>query len=83
MPDSYIRRQTLVNGERFITPELKEYESLVLNARDRILELERDLYRQVCSQIGQQAQGIMALAQGIAQLDVLASLAEAAKRCRG
>ncbi|MCZ6535841.1 MAG: DNA mismatch repair protein MutS [Chloroflexi bacterium] len=80
VPDTYIRRQTLVNGERFITPELKEYESLILNARERILELERDLYRQVCNQIGQQAQGIMALAQGIAQLDVLASLAEAASR---
>ena len=48
VPADYIRRQTLVGGERFITPELKEYESLILNARERIEELERTLYRQVC-----------------------------------
>ena len=47
-PDDYVRRQTLVGGERFITPEMKEYESRVLNAQDRIGEIESALFRQVC-----------------------------------
>ena len=51
VPADYIRKQTLVNAERYITPELKEYESLVLNAEERILELEGQLYRQVLAQI--------------------------------
>jgi len=80
VPADYIRRQTLVGGERFITPELKEYESLILNARERIEELERALYKQVCSQIGGFAQTISSLAEGIAQIDVFAALAEAASR---
>ncbi len=52
VPSDYIRKQTLVNAERYITPELKEYESLVLNAEERVLELEGQLYRQVLAQIG-------------------------------
>ena len=76
VPTEYIRRQTLVGGERFITPELKEYESLILNARDRIEELEQALYRHVCSQIGERAQAIGSLAEGIARIDVFAALAE-------
>ena len=51
VPEDYIRRQTLANGERYIVPELKEYESLVLNARERIEELEKSLYRQVCAKL--------------------------------
>ena len=80
VPNAYLRRQTLVNGERFITPELKEYESLILNARERIQELERALYSRVCAQICQEAKGIAALAHGLAHLDVLSALAEAAAR---
>ena len=80
VPADYIRRQTLVGGERFITPELKEYESLILNARERIEELERSLYRQVCAQIGERAQAILALAEGVAHIDAFAALAEAASR---
>ncbi len=80
VPTDYIRRQTLVGGERFITPELKEYESLILNARERIEELERSLYRQVCAQIGEGAQSILTLAEGVAHIDVFAALAEAASR---
>ena len=80
VPADYIRRQTLVGGERFITPELKEYESLILNARERIEELERALYRQVCSQIGERAQAISSLAEGVGHVDVFAALAEAASR---
>ena len=80
MPDDYIRRQTLTNGERYIVPELKEYESLVLNSRERIQELERSLFRQVCSQLGGYAEPIGRLAAGIAALDVFAALAEVAVR---
>ena len=82
VPDDYIRRQTLTNGERYIIPELKEYESLVLNAKERVEELERSLYRQVCAQIAHHADAIARLAAGIAALDVVASLAEVAVRHR-
>lgn len=82
VPDDYIRRQTLTNGERYIIPELKEYESQVLNARERIEVLERSLYRQVCAQIVLHAEGITRLAAGIAVVDVIASLAEVAARHR-
>ncbi len=82
VPEDYIRRQTLTNGERYIVPELKEYESLVLNARERIEELEKSLYRQLCEQIVLQADAITRLASGIAVVDVVASLAEVAVRHR-
>jgi DNA mismatch repair protein MutS len=80
VPPEYIRKQTLVGGERFITPELKEYESLILNAQDRIAELETSLFRQVCGQIAGFSQSILALAHAIADIDVLSSLAEVAVR---
>ncbi len=80
VPQHYIRKQTLVNGERFITPELKEYESLILNARDRISELETNLYHQVCRQVAAASERILSLANALAHLDVFASLAEAAVR---
>ncbi len=80
VPAEYIRKQTLVNNERFITPEMKEYESLVLNAEDRIHEIEVRLFRQVCSQIAQASAALLSSAHCLAELDVLASLAEAAAR---
>ena len=79
-PEDYIRRQTLVGGERFITPEMKEYESLILNAQDRIAELENSLFRQVCQQIGEAARSIMATARALAHVDVFCSLADVASR---
>ena len=82
VPADYVRRQTLVGGERFITPKLKEYESLILNARERIGELERALYRRVCRQIGERAEDLGTLAGMIAHLDVFAALAEVAARYR-
>ena len=82
VPDDYIRRQTLANGERYVVPELKEYESQVLNARERIEQLERSLYRQVCAQVALYADAIASLAAAIAALDVTASLAEVAVRHR-
>ena len=80
VPDHYTRRQTLVGGERFITPELKEYESLILNAKERIEELERGLYRQVCSQIAERGDAVSTLGDAVAKVDVFACLAEAASR---
>ena len=78
VPEDYVRRQTLTNGERFIVPQLKEYEEMALTARDRIDELERDLYRRVCGQLAESAESIQRLAGGIAAVDALASLAAVA-----
>lgn len=80
VPVEYIRKQTLVGGERFITPELKEYESLILNAQERITELETSLFRQVCGQIAGYSEPILELARALANTDVLSSLAETAVR---
>ena len=82
VPADYIRKQTLVNAERYITPDLKEYESLVLNAEERILELEGQLFRQVLAQISAAASRLLATAAAIAELDVAASLAEVAEANR-
>jgi DNA mismatch repair protein MutS len=78
VPEDYVRRQTLVNAERFFTPELKEYESLVLNAGERMEELEAALYRQVCRQISDEAERITLTATAMAGVDAFASLGEAA-----
>ena len=80
VPEDYIRKQTLVGGERFITPELKEYESMILNARDRLAELETALFRRVCHQLATASERILALANALAKLDVFSSLAEVAVR---
>ena len=79
-PSDYIRRQTLVGGERFITPELKEYESRVLNAKERMEELESSLFKQVCHQIAGDSERILSVAQAIARLDVACAFAEIAVR---
>ena len=78
VPAEYIRKQTLVNAERYITPDLKEYESLVLNAQERLLDLESQLYRQVLDQVAAAAPRVQATAQALAELDVVTSLAEVA-----
>jgi len=80
VPAHYIRKQTLVGGERFFTAELKEYESLILNARERITELEADIFRRVCRQVATASERILALADALAHLDVFSSLAEVAAR---
>ncbi|MBI2846549.1 MAG: DNA mismatch repair protein MutS, partial [Chloroflexi bacterium] len=80
VPKEYIRKQTLVNGERFFTPELKEYESLILNARERIEELETALFRQVCFQIETSAERILTTASALAHIDAFSALAEVASR---
>ena len=80
VPPHYIRKQTLVGCERFITPELKEYEEKVLTAEERIYGLEKDLFVEVRRQVGEQARRIQQAAQTIARVDVLLALAEVAKK---
>ncbi len=82
VPPEYIRKQTLANAERFITPELKEYESLILNAEERIVELETMLFKEVCAHIAGAAPRLLATARALAELDVYAALAEVALRYR-
>jgi DNA mismatch repair protein MutS len=80
VPAHYIRRQTLTDGERYITPELKEYENMVLHAAERIAELERQLFGQVQRTIAADAERLLATAGALGELDVLASFAEVAVR---
>lgn len=75
VPADYDRRQTLVNAERFTTPELKEYETKVLGAEERILELEIAIFSEVRSRVAQEVRRILRVAHTLAVLDVLASLA--------
>lgn len=77
-PEEYIRKQTLVNSERFITPELKGYESLVLNAETQIHEIEVKVFKQVVAQLAKSSQALLETARSIARLDCLLSLAEVA-----
>ena len=78
VPDDYIRKQTLTNAERYITPELKEYETLILNAEERILAIERRLFSQICQQVSSSNNRLLKTATAISRLDVAAGLAEAA-----
>ena len=78
LPDDYIRRQTLTNAERYIVPELKEYESVALNARERLAEEEVAVYRRVCAQVADSTGPIARAATAIAQVDVFSGLAQAA-----
>ena len=78
VPAEYIRKQTLVNAERYITPELKEYESLILNADERQLEVESRIFKEVCAQIGAAAERLLATSRSLAYLDVVTALAEVA-----
>ena len=80
VPPEYQRRQTLVGGERFVTSELKEYESRILNARERMVELESMIFRQTCAQVAAASDRILALAGAVAEVDVWLALAEAAAR---
>jgi DNA mismatch repair protein MutS len=78
VPEDYIRKQTLVNAERYIIPELKEYESLILNAQERIADLEASIFRQVVEQVAAAAGRLLRIAEEVAHLDVYAALAEVA-----
>jgi DNA mismatch repair protein MutS len=78
VPETYIRKQTLANAERYITPELKEYEDKVLGAEDRLVELEYELFQQVRKLVAEQGERLQQSATALAALDVLASLADVA-----
>ena len=75
VPEDWTRKQTLANAERYITPELKELEDMILGAEDKLAALEYDLYCEVRDSIGEQVVRIQETAKAIAHLDVLASLA--------
>ena len=78
VPSDYIRKQTLVNCERFITPGLKEYESRILAGKERIEELEYEIFTQVRQEVSAKVKEIQTIAQNLGILDVLISLAEIA-----
>jgi DNA mismatch repair protein MutS len=80
VPEHYERRQSLVNAERYATVQLREYESQILHAKDRMSELETAVFRQVCAQVSAAAPAILATAAAVAEIDVAAALAEAAAR---
>ncbi|HMK07461.1 MAG TPA: DNA mismatch repair protein MutS [Anaerolineales bacterium] len=78
VPPEYIRKQTLVNGERYITPEMKEAEALVLSAEERMREVEARLFREVCGRAAEEAARLLGSARALARLDVVTALAEVA-----
>lgn len=79
MPDTFTRKQTLVNAERYITPVLKEYENKVLTAEERIKAIESELFVQLRLEIAKYTKAVLMVAKAIAQIDCLASLAFIAK----
>jgi DNA mismatch repair protein MutS len=80
IPDDYQRKQTLVGAERYITPELKEYENMILNAQERLVELERAAFGEVLRAVAGESAKLMGAAEGLSLLDVFAGLAEVAVR---
>ena len=81
-PADYIRRQTLKGAERFITPELKQFEDRILGARERALAREKLIYDQLLAAVGQQLSELQHCAAALAEVDVLANLAERARTLR-
>ena len=79
MPDIFQRRQTLANAERYITPELKDYESKVLTAEDRITAIESELFTAIRLEVAKYAAQVRQIAHSLSQLDCLRSLAEVAR----
>jgi DNA mismatch repair protein MutS len=82
VPADYERRQTLANAERYTTPELKDWEKKVLGAEERIIQLETELFNEICRQIATQTKRMQTTARALAAIDALASLAETAVRRR-
>jgi DNA mismatch repair protein MutS len=78
VPEGYVRKQTLVNAERYITPELKEYEAMILNAEERKAEIESRLFREICQRLAAAARPVQSSARALARLDVFSALAEVA-----
>ena len=82
VPEEYDRKQTLVNAERYITPELKEWEAKVLSAEEQSIELERTLFLSVREAVAARSEDLLNLANGVAQVDCIAGLAETARKHR-
>jgi len=82
VPDTYVRKQTLVNAERYITPDLKEYENKILGAQDRAQDLEYELFQGIRKQILEETEKIQRTAESVAALDVLAGFADRALALR-
>lgn len=80
VPDDYMRKQTLANAERYTTPRLKELEDTILNAEDKLIALEYDLFCEIREKIASQIERIQRTAKAVARLDVFASLALVAER---
>jgi DNA mismatch repair protein MutS len=82
IPDEYVRRQTLKNNERYITPELKKFEDQVLSARERSLAREKQLYDELLERLATEIAGLKATAEGVATLDLFCNHAERAQTLR-
>ena len=82
VPSDYQRKQTLVNGERFLTPELKEYEVMVLEAEEKRWQLEVELFHEVRRQLAGESSRLQQTAGTLSDLDVLTSLAQTAQENR-
>src|SRR4030095_3717314 len=82
VPADYERRQTLANAERFTTPELRDWEKKVLGSEERIIQLETEIFAEICRQIAAETKRIQMTARALAALDALASLAESSARLR-
>lgn len=75
-PEEYIRKQTLVNAERFITPELKEYETIVLNAEETIHQIENRVFYEICAKLARSLKKLLAVSRYFALIDVFMSFAQ-------
>jgi DNA mismatch repair protein MutS len=82
VPEDWIRKQTLVNAERYVTPDLKEYESRVLTAEEDILRMEREIFDDVRARVAAETARVQSAAEAIARTDVLATLAAVAEERR-
>lgn len=80
VPDDYIRKQTLVNGERFYTTELKELENTILGAQDKLVSLEHEIFDQILEKLNDSAIRIQTTAEAISLLDVLASVSDVSQK---
>lgn len=82
VPPDYVRKQTMVNAERFVTPELKEYENRILGAQERAVALEYELFLELRAEVTKETAAIQQTAAALGELDALASLAERATALR-
>ncbi|PLV60103.1 DNA mismatch repair protein MutS [Thermotoga sp. KOL6] len=75
VPDDYERKQTLVNSERFVTPELKKFETKIMAAKEKVEELERELFKNVCEEVKRHKETLLNISDELAKIDALSTLA--------